>query len=189
MSRPRPAQGAQPTQQYVEKLQMARDKVASTRRIQAARNCQLCGSKALRDSVFCKWHQPDYVRAKDRPPGAAPGPHWPPLGAEGAAAPGPQDVVAGPSAAPAGPGQGPFWPAPLGYDVRGTLRAIALDRKANATARTAAARTLAELDGLLGKHQAAPDRTNDRLLSSLSRVELARELARLRAQCAGDSAR
>jgi hypothetical protein len=47
---------------------------------------------------------------------------------------------------------------------------------------------LAELDGLLGRHSAAPERTADRLLSSLSRVELARELARLRASCAEDKA-
>jgi hypothetical protein len=74
------------------------------------------------------------------------------------------------------------------YDVRSTLAAIASDPEANANARTAAARTLAELDGLLGRHSAAPERTADRLLSSLSRVELARELARLRASCAEDKA-
>lgn len=75
-----------------------------------------------------------------------------------------------------------------GYDVRVTLKAIASDRKANATARTSAARTLAELDGLLGKHQQAPERTAEGLLSDLSRVDLARELARLRRVCAADQA-
>lgn len=87
-----------------------------------------------------------------------------------------------------GAGRGKTGATTAGYDVRGTLLAIAADPEANATARTSAARALAEMDGLLGRHQAAPDRASDQVLATLSRTELARELARLRRLCAGDKA-
>jgi hypothetical protein len=71
-----------------------------------------------------------------------------------------------------------------GYSVRATLEAIALDPRATGTARASAARTLAELDGLLGKHQQPPERHDSAQLSQLTRAELEAELARLRASCA-----
>src|SRR5262245_55546840 len=49
-----------------------------------------------------------------------------------------------------------------------------------ASARVSAARTLAEMDGLLGKHSLAPDRDNTAPIEALSREDLTRELARLR---------
>ena len=66
-------------------------------------------------------------------------------------------------------------------DPRAVLASIAGDKTATPTARTAAARTLAEMDGLLGKHQAAPGQGRDAVpVASLSRPELEAELARLR---------
>jgi hypothetical protein len=131
---------------------------------------------AIRGSMFCKWHQPDYVRARDRGPrirnhGAGPGP-----GAQGQQDLGSAGTTGGNTGLPRNVVTGYVSPA------RQTLLQIARDTKASATARTSAARALAELDGYLGKHQQAPDRTADSLLSSLSRADLVRELARLRAR-------
>jgi hypothetical protein len=53
-----------------------------------------------------------------------------------------------------------------------------------ANARASAARTLAEMDGHIGRHQAAPDRTASTPLAALSRADLVGELERLRAVCA-----
>lgn len=59
-----------------------------------------------------------------------------------------------------------------------TMREI-LSGDAPAAAKAQAARVLAELGGLLGKHQDAPARLSQPL-SGLSRAELERELVRLR---------
>jgi hypothetical protein len=72
-------------------------------------------------------------------------------------------------------------PSRSGYAVADRLRGVMDDQSAPATARVSAARALAELDGRIGKHQAAPDRTGDQPLASLTRDELTRELGRLRA--------
>lgn len=89
-----------------------------------------------------------------------------------------------------------YWhqPAPTkdvagpGYDVRAALALIISDPRSGAQARTGAARTLAELDGLIGRHQQAPERSSSALLATLSRDDLAHELARLRQACAQDKA-
>jgi hypothetical protein len=52
--------------------------------------------------------------------------------------------------------------------------------------RASAARTLAEMDGLVGRHQAVPDRGQDTPVEHLSRADLVLELGRLRALCAVD---
>ena len=46
--------------------------------------------------------------------------------------------------------------------------------------KVSAARALAEMEGLLGRHQAAPSRVPMERLSALSRDQLETELARLR---------
>jgi hypothetical protein len=68
-----------------------------------------------------------------------------------------------------------------GYAVADRLANVMDDQTAPATARVSAARALAELDGRIGKHQAAPERTGDQPVASLTREELTRELGRLRA--------
>lgn len=60
------------------------------------------------------------------------------------------------------------------------LRDVARDSEAPAAARAAAARTLLEVRGLLGRHAAPPD-NGSAPLSSLSAADLRAELARLRA--------
>lgn len=60
------------------------------------------------------------------------------------------------------------------------LKSILSDPDAPAAARVNAARTLAELEGQLGKHQSAPEKGTIAPLSSLSRTELEGELHRLR---------
>lgn len=67
------------------------------------------------------------------------------------------------------------------YVVSERLRNVLDDVDATATARVAAARILAEMEGLVGRHQAAPSRGADLPLSTLSRDQLAGELDRLRA--------
>jgi Tfp pilus assembly protein FimT len=64
--------------------------------------------------------------------------------------------------------------------VRAQLTGILADPNAPAATRGQAARTLAEMDGLIGRHQAAPDRAGDVPPAELSRAELVAELARLR---------
>jgi hypothetical protein len=77
----------------------------------------------------------------------------------------------------------------LGYDIRSQLQTMVADRSIAANARASAARTLAELDGLIGRHQVAPERTHTASLSTLSRDDLVRELERLRASCSADRTR
>ena len=71
--------------------------------------------------------------------------------------------------------------------VRAALERILADPTAPPAARSTAARTLAEMDGLIGRHQRAPDRTRDTPVESLSRTELEAELGRLRRDCARDT--
>lgn len=65
--------------------------------------------------------------------------------------------------------------------AREALQKVLRDRRSPASARVFAARTLAEMDGQIGKHQAAPSTVPEAPLSGLSRAELASELSRLRA--------
>jgi uncharacterized protein YicC (UPF0701 family) len=61
------------------------------------------------------------------------------------------------------------------------LRAVLLSKDAPAAAKATAARTLAEIEGKIGKHQLAPvDRLAEQRVSLLTRTDLERELARLR---------
>lgn len=57
---------------------------------------------------------------------------------------------------------------------------IAADRDAPAAARAAAARTLLEMEGAIGRNQEPPRRTADKPLAALTRAELEAELAALR---------
>jgi hypothetical protein len=63
------------------------------------------------------------------------------------------------------------------------LRSVIDDKNAPATARVQAARTLAEMDGRIGRHQVAPSRVALEGLSVLSRDQLVSELERLREVC------
>ena len=74
------------------------------------------------------------------------------------------------------------------YDIRGQLQRLVSDDACPANARASAARTLAELDGLIGKHQQAPERTAAQTIEGLSRADLVQELERLRVKCAADNA-
>jgi len=67
----------------------------------------------------------------------------------------------------------------LSYGVSEYLQAIVQDQDAPAAARVNAARTLAEMQGQIGRHQAEPERTAPSL-STLSRDQLVQELAQLR---------
>jgi hypothetical protein len=69
-----------------------------------------------------------------------------------------------------------------GYERR-ALRSVIDNEEASATARVQAARTLAELDGRLGRHQVAPSRSASEGLAILSRDDLVSELERLREVC------
>lgn len=71
--------------------------------------------------------------------------------------------------------------ATRGFAARAELTAILADQSNPANARVVAARTLAEMDGTIGKHQAPPSHTSTAPLASLSRDELVSELGRLRA--------
>jgi hypothetical protein len=66
-----------------------------------------------------------------------------------------------------------------GYQVAETLTNLLNSNDIPASARVIAARTLAEIEGLIGRHQAAPERAGA-ALASLSRAELVAELERLR---------
>jgi hypothetical protein len=68
--------------------------------------------------------------------------------------------------------------------VEAALVSLMQDQNAGAQARASAARTLAEIKGLLGRHQAKPDRANDTPIDELTRDELAQELSRLRSRVA-----
>lgn len=65
------------------------------------------------------------------------------------------------------------------YEVAATLKALILDETTPAAAKVNAARTLAEIDGLIGRHQTPPERGTP-ALASLSRDDLVAELERLR---------
>lgn len=66
-----------------------------------------------------------------------------------------------------------------GLLIRQTLRDLLADPICPAAAKAQAARTLAEMGGLLGKHQDKPDRQDSTPLSALSHADLLRELRRL----------
>ena len=69
------------------------------------------------------------------------------------------------------------------YDVAAKLREVLDNSKAPPQARAAAGRTLAEMEGLIGKHQAPPNRGASQPVGQLSRTELELELSRLRTKC------
>jgi len=60
------------------------------------------------------------------------------------------------------------------------LQNLLYNKRLPASARVTAARTLAEIEGLIGRHQLAPVQGATAPLSSLSRDELISELERLR---------
>jgi hypothetical protein len=64
--------------------------------------------------------------------------------------------------------------------LRSILMALLSDPGAPPAAKASATRTLAEMDGLIGRFQQAPDRASAVSVASLSRAELVRELARVR---------
>ena len=66
------------------------------------------------------------------------------------------------------------------YDVAAKLEEILDNPKASPQSKAAAGRTLAEMAGLIGRHQSAPDRGDTVPVGALSRAELEAELARLR---------
>jgi|SRR5215469_1081308 len=67
------------------------------------------------------------------------------------------------------------------YDIRAKLLKVLDDPHATAQAKASAGRTLAEIDGLIGRHQLAPQRGSQVPVGNLSRAELEHELDRLRA--------
>jgi hypothetical protein len=74
-----------------------------------------------------------------------------------------------------------------GFDavsIERLLTDLAQDPNAGAQSRVAAARTLAEIQGLTGRHQAKPDRTSETPIDELTREELVSELSRLRSRVA-----
>lgn len=70
--------------------------------------------------------------------------------------------------------------------IRKDLVKLSRDARAPASARVTALRTLAEMDGLVGKLQTVANDTADQPLASLTREQLEEELARLRRVVAGD---
>jgi hypothetical protein len=68
-----------------------------------------------------------------------------------------------------------------GFAARAALSDVLADRQSPASARVFAARTLAEMDGAIGRHQAPPSNLGATPLAQLSRDELVAELGRLRA--------
>jgi hypothetical protein len=71
-----------------------------------------------------------------------------------------------------------------GYVVS-ALKKLLASKATTSNAKASAARTLAEIAGVIGRHQQAPvDRAAEARVSLLTRAELERELARLRAVCA-----
>lgn len=69
--------------------------------------------------------------------------------------------------------------------IRSDLVKLSRDRKAPASARVTALRTLAEMDGLVGKLQTQANETAEQPLAGMSRAQLEQELARLRAIVTG----
>ena len=72
----------------------------------------------------------------------------------------------------------------VGYVVRAALTKLMNDPETIGSARASAARTLAEMDGMIGRHQTAPERNASIPVHALSRTDLERELTRLRRVCA-----
>ena len=70
-----------------------------------------------------------------------------------------------------------------GYDVRAKLLKVMDNPKASPQAQASAGRTLAEMDGLIGRHQAAPAKGSSVPVRQLSRAEPEQELERLRDKC------
>lgn len=69
------------------------------------------------------------------------------------------------------------------YAARG-LRILINDIETTPAAKASALRTLAEMEGRIGRHQQAPpDRTASQRVSALARADLERELERLRTLC------
>lgn len=71
--------------------------------------------------------------------------------------------------------------------IRLQLVKLSQDMRAPASARVTAMRTLAEMDGLVGKLQTQANDTSDQPLSTLTREQLENELTRLRANVARKS--
>jgi len=63
------------------------------------------------------------------------------------------------------------------------LQALILSPTTPPVAKASAIRTLAEMQGLLGRHQQAPDRGQDTPVEELDRPGLVAELSRLREAC------
>ena len=79
-------------------------------------------------------------------------------------------------------------PAEKARYAAAALAQLLSSEDASGHAKAAAARTLAEMAGAIGRHQRAPsDRARNTAVSQLSRADLELELARLRTLCAGDS--
>lgn len=74
---------------------------------------------------------------------------------------------------------------PKANPIRNDLVKLSRDRKAPASARVTALRTLAEMDGLVGKLQTQANETSDAPLATMTRSQLERELERLRGIVAG----
>src|SRR5580765_5649927 len=66
------------------------------------------------------------------------------------------------------------------FKVREHLEDLLKREDLPASARVTAARTIAEIDGPIGRHQSAPDKGSSAMLASLSREQLQDELTRLR---------
>lgn len=76
-------------------------------------------------------------------------------------------------------------PARKANTIRNDLVKLSKDRKAPASARVTALRTLAEMDGHIGKLQTQANETADQPLATMTRTQLEAELARLRAIVTG----
>lgn len=70
-----------------------------------------------------------------------------------------------------------------GLVSRAALLSLLSDDNATGAAKASAARTLAEIDGLIGRHQSRPDRAAAIPVDELTKADLVAELARLRARC------
>lgn len=71
--------------------------------------------------------------------------------------------------------------------IRSDLIKLSRDRKAPASARVTALRTVAEMDGHIGRLQSSSANTTDLPLASMTRAQLEDELRRLRAKIAPDA--
>jgi hypothetical protein len=67
-----------------------------------------------------------------------------------------------------------------GYEIVNQLQNLINDKQTPASAKVTAARTLAEIDGRIGRHQSAPSPNASAPLATLSRDQLIAELERLR---------